>query len=51
MGLDVVAEGVETAAQAKGLTKLKCEYAQGFHYAKPLTADQAGALLRAEQKR
>ncbi len=51
MGLDVVAEGVETAEQAKGLTKLKCEYAQGFHYAKPLTADQAGALLRAERKR
>ena len=46
LGMDVVAEGVETAAHADSLRSLKCEYAQGFHYAAPLPAAAAGALLR-----
>jgi diguanylate cyclase (GGDEF)-like protein len=35
-GLEVVAEGVETAEAAAKLTAMGCDYAQGFHYAKPL---------------
>jgi len=35
LGLDVVAEGVETAEQAKILVELGCHRAQGFFYAKP----------------
>ncbi len=46
LGLNVIAEGVETAAHAESLFSLKCEYAQGFHYAAPLPAPEAGALLR-----
>lgn len=35
-GLEVVAEGVETAEVAAKLTAMGCDFAQGFHYAKPL---------------
>jgi diguanylate cyclase (GGDEF)-like protein/PAS domain S-box-containing protein len=43
--LNVVAEGVETAEQLAMLRKLRCEYAQGYYFSKPVTADEAGALL------
>jgi diguanylate cyclase (GGDEF)-like protein/PAS domain S-box-containing protein len=43
--LDVVAEGVETAEQARELKKLNCKYAQGFYYSIPLSADEAEALM------
>lgn len=46
MGLDVVAEGVETAEHAEALRELKCEYAQGFYYAAPLPGEEAGDMLR-----
>ena len=45
--LDVVAEGVETAEQADELKKLKCRYAQGFYYSKPVSRRDAEALLAA----
>jgi EAL domain-containing protein (putative c-di-GMP-specific phosphodiesterase class I) len=38
MRLEVVAEGVETARQAERLYTLGYRYAQGFHFAAPLTA-------------
>ena len=38
LGLDVVAEGVETAEQADLLLELGCTRAQGFHFAKPAPA-------------
>lgn len=42
---DVVAEGVETAAQAEHLRNLDVEYGQGYLYAKPLPmADATGFL-------
>jgi diguanylate cyclase (GGDEF)-like protein/PAS domain S-box-containing protein len=43
--LNVIAEGVETAEQLAILRKLRCEYAQGYFFSKPVTADEAGALL------
>lgn len=39
LGLKVVAEGVETRAQLQTLKSLKCEYIQGFYFAKPMPAD------------
>jgi EAL domain-containing protein (putative c-di-GMP-specific phosphodiesterase class I)/GGDEF domain-containing protein len=35
-GLEVVAEGVESAEVAARLAAIGCDYVQGFHYAKPL---------------
>ncbi len=41
LGLQVVAEGVETAAQADWLIARGCDYLQGFHFSKPLPVAQA----------
>jgi EAL domain-containing protein (putative c-di-GMP-specific phosphodiesterase class I) len=44
-GIDVVAEGVETARQAEELVALDCEYAQGFHFYRPMSPEAVGGLL------
>ena len=38
LGLKVVAEGVETEVQLSILKKLGCDYAQGYHFGKPVNA-------------
>ena len=43
--LPVVAEGIEHAEQATRLTALNCEYGQGYHFARPMTAEQATIML------
>ncbi|HVI91715.1 MAG TPA: EAL domain-containing protein [Dongiaceae bacterium] len=43
---DVVAEGVETAAQADHLRNLDVEYGQGYLFAKPLPVADATGFLR-----
>lgn len=45
LGLEVVAEGVETSRQAQMLRRMGAKYAQGYHFAKPLPPEQAQALL------
>ena len=45
LGMNIVAEGVETAEQLASLRTLKCEYGQGFFFSKPLVAEAAEALL------
>lgn len=42
----VIAEGVETAAQAAFLRTRDCDEAQGFYFGHPLTADAMTELLR-----
>jgi EAL domain-containing protein (putative c-di-GMP-specific phosphodiesterase class I) len=37
LGLKVLAEGVENEAQLAFLKELKCDYVQGFFYAKPMS--------------
>jgi EAL domain-containing protein (putative c-di-GMP-specific phosphodiesterase class I) len=46
-----VAEGAETDSDAVELYQLGCEYAQGFHFGEPMSADDARALLQAESTR
>ncbi|MGB7247501.1 MAG: EAL domain-containing protein [Phormidesmis sp.] len=45
LGMDVVAEGIETISQSKILQALQCEYGQGYLFAKPLPAQAAETLL------
>ena len=43
LGLQLVAEGVETEGQAAILERLGCQYLQGYHIARPIAPDE---LLR-----
>ncbi|WP_242390711.1 putative bifunctional diguanylate cyclase/phosphodiesterase [Pararhodospirillum photometricum] len=43
-GLDVVAEGIETAEHLAYLRSEGCDYGQGYHFAKPLEAEAFKAL-------
>ena len=45
LGIEVVAEGVETSAQVAALRALRCGRGQGFLFSEPLPADQAERLL------
>jgi EAL domain-containing protein (putative c-di-GMP-specific phosphodiesterase class I) len=45
LGLDVVAEGVETIEQATLLRELRCKYAQGYLFSRPLNAEDAQTML------
>jgi diguanylate cyclase (GGDEF)-like protein len=45
LGIEVIAEGVETKAQARFLWSAGCNYAQGYHYSRPVDANAATALL------
>jgi EAL domain-containing protein (putative c-di-GMP-specific phosphodiesterase class I) len=48
LDLEVIAEGVETTAQAAFLLAEQCEEAQGFLYAKPLPGSEFESYLRHE---
>lgn len=46
LNLSVIAEGIEDAAQLSQLQAMDCEYAQGYYFSKPVTAEEATLLLR-----
>jgi EAL domain-containing protein (putative c-di-GMP-specific phosphodiesterase class I) len=46
MGMDVVAEGIETAEQFRLLREMGCRYGQGFLFARPMPAEAVTDLLR-----
>ncbi|HEU4854816.1 MAG TPA: EAL domain-containing protein [Nitrosospira sp.] len=46
LGLRVIAEGVETEAQAKFLQSVQCDEGQGYLYAKPMNATDFEAWLK-----
>lgn len=50
LGLDVVAEGVESEEQLSQLTALGCELAQGYYFSRPLPASEIESLLRKQDE-
>ena len=48
LGMEVVAEGVETAEQASELLALGCEYAQGFHFSRAVDTAAAARLIESQ---
>jgi predicted signal transduction protein with EAL and GGDEF domain len=46
LGIDVTAEGIETADQLGWLRELVCDRGQGYYYARPLPADELVELLK-----
>ena len=47
LDLKVVAEGVENQQSLDALADLGCDYAQGYHFSRPLPADAFGAWVQA----
>ena len=46
LGMQVIAEGVETEAQYRLLKGLGCEYVQGFLFSRPVPVAAAERLLQ-----
>ena len=51
LGMEVVAEGAETDSDAVELYQLGCEYAQGFAFGEPMSAEEARDLLGEQPQR
>jgi EAL domain-containing protein (putative c-di-GMP-specific phosphodiesterase class I) len=47
-GMDVVAEGVETAEQLACVRRLGCNFAQGFYFSKAIEAAAVEPLIAAQ---
>ncbi|WP_297514030.1 GGDEF and EAL domain-containing protein [uncultured Caulobacter sp.] len=46
MGMKVVAEGVEDAAQLKALEHYGCDQVQGYHFGRPMPANEVAEFLK-----
>ncbi len=51
LGIEVVAEGIETAAELEVLVSLGCDRGQGYYFARPLAPERALDLLRSRRVR
>lgn len=49
LGLEIIAEGVETQVQYEFLKKMNCDDIQGFYLARPMNADSIRAVIREEK--
>jgi EAL domain-containing protein (putative c-di-GMP-specific phosphodiesterase class I) len=49
LGMEVVAEGIETSQQYSLLRELGCRYGQGFLFARPMNAEQVTQLLQSPE--
>lgn len=47
LGLATTAEGIEDASQWESLSSWGCDFGQGYLFGKPMTAEQAAALIAA----
>ena len=46
LGMEVIAEGVETESQKDFLSRYRCDQLQGYVYSPPLPCDEFGDLLK-----
>jgi EAL domain-containing protein (putative c-di-GMP-specific phosphodiesterase class I) len=51
LGLSVVAEGIETQDQYQTLHEMGCEFAQGFHFSRPILSDQVDEFIARHLKK
>jgi diguanylate cyclase (GGDEF)-like protein/PAS domain S-box-containing protein len=51
LGMDVIAEGVESEEQMATLRRMECDYVQGFLVSRPLEASAAEEMLRSPSSR
>jgi diguanylate cyclase (GGDEF)-like protein/PAS domain S-box-containing protein len=51
LGMAIIAEGVETAEEARLLKEWGCPEAQGYYFAKPMLAEEIYSCLTIEQKK
>ena len=49
LGLETIAEGIETPAQRDHLARLGCRDGQGYLFAKPMTSDAFSAFLKQQR--
>jgi diguanylate cyclase (GGDEF)-like protein/PAS domain S-box-containing protein len=45
LGVTAIAEGIESDGQLKSLEAVGCDYAQGFLFARPVSAEEAGRVI------
>jgi len=51
LGMEVIAEGIETEEQHQQLKRLGCEYGQGFLFSRPVNNDGVMKLLAQDAHR
>ena len=51
MGLEIVAEGIETEEQYKKMEEIKINYIQGYYFSRPLPEQEFLAFLHRENGR
>ena len=49
LGIDILAEGIETVEHLRRLVDQGCEFGQGYHFGRPLAAAAAGRLLERQR--
>jgi EAL domain-containing protein (putative c-di-GMP-specific phosphodiesterase class I) len=49
LGVPVTVEGIEDAATHAAVAGFGCAFGQGWYFGKPMSGDQATALLRSRQ--
>ena len=50
LGMDAIAEGIETSEQLLQLKALGCKYGQGYYFSKPQEPDKAAMRLSDQWK-
>ena len=51
LGMEIVAEGIETEEQREALTKMGCHFGQGYGLGKPMSFDDFVYFLRTKAAR